>query len=517
MNIRHITRRQLLVGSAALGAVTALGPHFAFARNGGILRGRSYSDIQVMDPAYRLAQPEGDIMELIYTRLISSKPGEEWDWELDGAEMIDQTSPTTIAFRLRPGILFTNGYGEMTAEDVKYSYERIADPANESPYKDDWAVLDRVDITDRYSGVIVLKEPFAPLWSSTLPTPSAVILSKQALEEAGGRFEAIPPTSAGPYMIQDWQPKQSLTLVPDPDWNGEPAVFDEIVILPIEDPRVAELGFEAGEIDFTWTSISAIPRYLDNPPTGAYFIRTPSLAYVWMGMNVDNPVLQDLRLRRAIQHAIDVELVLDAAYFGAAAPSTGIVAPGLVGHREANLYGYDPERARELLAEAGVNSLDLTLDILNQPERLNAAQAIQALLAEVGISVTIRQHDSGTFWTLGDDKAGDSWKDIQLILGRFSMQPDPSWATAWFTPDQIGVWNWERFNSPEFGELHRKALVELDDAKRDEMYQRMQDLMEESGAYVFLTHEATGILARDTIVPAIRPDGVPLYSKFRRP
>jgi peptide/nickel transport system substrate-binding protein len=516
MRSPRITRRQLLAGSAAFTTLAALGPRFAYAAgHGGTLRVRAYSDIQVMDPAYRLAQPEGDVMEAIFTRLIMPKPGNEWDWALDGAEYIEQTSPTTIEFRLRPGIMFTNGFGEMTAEDVKFSYERIADPDNEAPYADDWAVLDRVDVTGRYSGVIVLTEPFAPLWTSTLPTPSGVILSKRAVEEAGGRFEAIPPTSAGPYMISEWQPKQSLTLVPDPDWNGEPAAFEEIVILPIEDPRSAELGFEAGELDYTWTSVSSIPRYLDNPPQGGQFIRTPSLAYVWMGMNVDNPELEDIRIRRAIQHAIDVPLVLDAAYFGAVEPSTGIIAPGLPGNRESNLYGYDPDRARELIAEAGAEGLQLTLACLNQPERVNAAQAIQALLGDVGITITIEQHDSGTFWTLGDDSSGDSWRNLQLILGRFSMQADPSWATAWFTPEQVGVWNWERFDSPEFGELHKQALVELDEAKRDEMYRRMQDLMEESGAYVFLTHEAVGVLVRDTIEAALRPDGVPLLSKFR--
>ena len=92
---------------------------------------------------------------------------------------------------------------------------------------------------------------------------------------------------------------------------------------------------------------------------------------------------------------------------------------------------------------------------------------------------------------------------------------DPSWATVWFTPEQIGVWNWERWNSPEFGELHKKALVELDPAKRDVMYKHMQDLMEQSGCYVFLTHEVQGVLSRDTTQPALLPDGRPLHALFR--
>ncbi len=243
-------------------------------------------------------------------------------------------------------------------------------------------------------------------------------------------------------------------------------------------------------------------------------VEKPSLAYVWLGMNQDNETLKDQKIRRAIQYAVDREAVVDAAYFGAAKTSTGIIAPGLPGHRDANLYSYDPDKARALLKEAGADGLKLTLDILNKTERLTAAQVIQSNLADVGIEVEIKQNDSGTFWTLGD-KNGDYWPKLQLILGRFSMQPDPSWATVWFTTDQIGVWNWERFSSPEFDKMHEEGLVETDPAKRDVLYKKMQDLMEESGDYVFLTHEATGVMHRDTVDPALKPNGEPLFQKFK--
>jgi peptide/nickel transport system substrate-binding protein len=127
----------------------------------------------------------------------------------------------------------------------------------------------------------------------------------------------------------------------------------------------------------------------------------------------------------------------------------------------------------------------------------------------------IDTHDSGTFWTLGDEKSGDSWKDLQLIYQRFSMNPDPSYATAWFTSDQVGVWNWQRWRSPEFDDLHKKALVERDPAKRDEMYKHMQDLMEDSGAYVFITHEANALIYRNGVAPALKPDGNAILQKFK--
>jgi len=145
-----------------------------------------------------------------------------------------------------------------------------------------------------------------------------------------------------------------------------------------------------------------------------------------------------------------------------------------------------------------------------------AVQIIQANLAEIGINVQINVHDSGSFWVLGSESSGDQWKNVQLFYQRYSMSPDPSWATMWFTCDQVGVWNWERVCNKDFDALHKQAVVELDNAKRDVMYQKLQDMMEESGAYRFITHEATPAIYRNTIVPGVRPDGHPLLRHFRK-
>ena len=512
--LAHVSRRTLLATAATAGAATMLSPRMAWSQDGKILKVRSYSDLQILDPAYRLSAPEGDIMRAIYAGLVSNEPGDSWDWKSVAVESIEQLDPMTIAFKLRDKIGFTDGFGQMTAEDVKFSIERVADPANESPYAGDWAALKEVEVKDTLSGIIHLKNAFAPLWTSTLPTTTCSILSKAAVEAAGGKLGAEPVAQSGQYILTEWTPKQRTVLKRNPDWAHEPGGYEEIHIFPIEDPSTAELGFEAGDLDYTWTSVSSIPRLKENPPAGAVVLEKPSLAYVWLGINQDVAPFDNPNIRRAIQYAIDREAVVDAAYFGAAATSTGIIAPGLPGHREANLYSYDPDKARELLEAEGATDLNVTLDILNQSERLTAAQVVQANLADVGITCEIKQNDSGTFWTLGS-KEGDYWDKLQLIIGRFSMEPDPSWATAWFTPEQIGVWNWERFNSPEFAELHAQGMVETDPAKRDEIYKKAQDLMEESGCYVFLTHEVTGVMHRDSVAPGLKPNGEPLLPDFK--
>lgn len=507
-------RRSFLAAAGAFGAAGIAAPRMALSQDGRALILRSYSDLQILDPAYRLSLPEEDIIRSIFAPLVIPQAGDVWGWKPIAVDSIEQLDDVTVAFTLKDGIGFTDGYGQMTADDVKFSLERIADPAMESPYAGDWGALKEVEVKDRLSGLIHLKNKFVPLWTTTLPTPASCILSRKAMEELGDKITTKPVAQSGQYLLAEWQPKQKTVLRRNPDWAHEPGGFEEIHIVPIEDPATAERGFEAGDLDYTWTSVSSIPRLRESPPQGSVVLEKPSLAYVWIGMNQDVAPFDNPNIRRAVQHAIDRETVVEAAYFGAAAVGNGIIAPGLPGARDKVTYDYDPDRARDLLAKEGASNLTVTLDILNQSERLTAAQVIQANLADVGISCEIKQNDSGTFWTLGS-KDGDYWNKLQMQLQRFSMQPDPSWATVWFTPEQIGVWNWERFDSAEYKALHDEGLVESDPSKRDEIYTKMQALMDESGCYVFLTHEVVGAIHRDDLEPGLKPNGESLFSEFK--
>ena len=514
-----IPRRRFLQSASALGVSAATGIGFGSARaEGATLKTRTYADIRSMDPAFSQGVVDEEIHSAIYSKLIQYKPGKEWDWQLDAAAMIEQVDPTHIKFALRDDVGFSGGYGSMTAEDVKYSFERIVDEALKSSNAPDWGPLDRVEVSGEREGVIVLKEPFQPLWSITLPYIAGNIVSKKAFEEAGGRIETTPVAMSGPYLWKSWEPKQKTTLVPNPDWKGEPAVgFDEIQIFHIDDEKAAEIAFEAGEIDFTRISLGSLEQFRANPPANSTLELLPSLYYAWVGMNMENEKLSNPRFRQAIQHAIDVTMIMEAAYFGAAEPSTGIIAPGLPGHRESSLVppAQDLERAKALLAESGMEGTTLTIDVLNKQEWATAAQIIQANLGQIGIPLEIKLHEAATFFALGDESAGESWKDIELVLNRFSMTPDPYYATSWFTCEQRGTWNWERFCSEEFDRLHREATAVSDEAERAAMYRKAQDLMEESGAYRFLTHEATAVVYRDSIAPALRPDGLPLLRYFK--
>ena len=508
-----VGRRKFLKGATALGAAAVLPMGLgsrAMAAGDGTLRVRSYGDLQSIDPAYSKGVIDEEIHAAIYNKLIQYKPGREWDWQMDAAAMIEQGDETHIKFALRDDIGFTNGFGAMTAEDVKYSFERIVAEETESPNKPDMGPLSHVEVTGEREGTIVLKEPFAPLWSIALPYITGNIVSKKAWEAAGGKATTDPLAESGPYLRDSWSPKEKTVLKRNPDWKGEAPAWDSIEILPIDDENTAEIAFEAGELDFTRVSLGSVERYRAGVPNGGTLLEYPSLYYAWLGMNLDHPKLQNKKLRQAIQHAIDVPSVLEAAYFGAVEPSTGIIAPGLAGNRPQSLVPpqADFEKAAALLAESGETNVTLKLDTLNKTTFTTAAQVIQATLAQIGITVEVNVLESGAFWASADNE------DLQLVLNRYSMTPDPYYATSWFTTEQVGHWNWERFSNEEFDQIHASAYQLTDQAKRAEMYQRAQDLMEESGAYRFLTHEATPVIHSAGVVPALRPDGLALLRYF---
>ncbi|SDG28066.1 peptide/nickel transport system substrate-binding protein [Limimonas halophila] len=517
-----ISRRGLL----QTGAVAVIGGSFmplsqaVRAAEGSVLTARSYADIDKLDPGFYQNAYNVDVMNCIYSKLVQYKSGHAWDWELQAAESIEQVDSTHIRFKLREGIMFTGGYGEMTAEDVKFSFERILE--HDSPVKGDWAALERVDVEDKYTGVIVLNRPFQPLWNITLPYGAGHIVSKKAVMEAtenGGDFGMNPPCFSGPYVLDEWKSGQHVKLKRNPDYTGPAEVgFDEVRILPMDDDKTAEIAYKSGDLDFTQISLASLKNFKQSPPAKTKIEEYPSLYYLWVGMNLDHPKLQDKNLRKAIQWAINTRQIVDAAYFGQAEPSTGIIAPGLVGHREEALIPPegDLEKAKAFMAKAGVDSVTLTIDTLNATTFKTIAEVVQAQLKRIGVDLEINVQDSGSFWTLGMESEGDRWQKVQLIVNRFSMVPDPYYATQWFTCEQVGKWNWERFCNEEFDKLHKQAVEVADKEKRAELYHRMQDIMEESGAYRFVTHEGNPVVYRETVSdPSVRPDGRPLYRDFK--
>ena len=508
MTTRRISRRSMLQGTASAALLAGV-PSVVSAQGQRILRVRMANDLVSLDPVITRSLTDICAIIGILNKLVVYKSSDRWEWRLDAAQSIEQVDPTHVKFTVRPGIMWTNGFGEMTAEDVKYSFERMIDPKLKSNNAPDWKLLDRVDVVDKYTGVIVLKAPFPGLFLGTLTRSAGTIVSKKAVESVGGSYKTEPPATSGPYLLKEWRPKDRIVLARNPGWNGPRPDFDEVHIRPIGDQKAAELAYEAGEIDVTDIAVSSVPKLQKAPPANTKILARPLIGIEWLGINTENPAFKDARVRRAVQLAVDTQGVIDAAYFGVAKPATGIVAPGIGGYRNQKLYPTrDVARAKQLLAQAGVpNGFPATLSVLNNTDIVTVAQVVQANLADVGIKLEIKPYEAGTFSSLGAEAKGTDWKDIQLYHQKWGLPPDPANMMQWFLPEQIGVWNWERWNDAEFAAMHKQALSEMDPKKRTDLFLRMQDRMEESGAFIWLTNGVQAMMYRSSMEPATTPDG----------
>ena len=155
MKLINLTRREFMPSAAALGLVATATPKVSLGAHHKVLRVRSASDIQDIDPGDPAAGSDQDVMMAIFNKLVAYDPmSSNWGWEHEAATSIEQLEPTHIRFTLMPGVEWTNGFGEMTSEDVKYSFERSADPDFGSWARVDWEQLEEVQIVDKYTGII---------------------------------------------------------------------------------------------------------------------------------------------------------------------------------------------------------------------------------------------------------------------------------------------------------------------------------------------------------------------------
>jgi peptide/nickel transport system substrate-binding protein len=476
-----------------------------------ILTVRLYGDIQNLDPAFRISENDEVVSNAVMNGLVRYCPN-SYDICNQLAEEIEQSEDgLEIRFKLREGVMWHEGYGELTTEDVKYSYERFIDPDLDADYADDWATLDRVEIIDDYNGIIHLKEPYAPLWNSTLPVNSGNIVCKEFVEEVGLEGFATDIIGTGPYLFTEWRPQEKVILTKNPDYWGDEPYWDEIHLIPIEDDKAGEVALESGDLDFGLISLQSMERFETNSEFEV--LSRPSLRYYWIGMNMVHPKLQDVNVRKAIIHGIDVPSILQAAYQGKVQRTCALIPPGLTGYWEdAPCYERDVEKAKEYLAEAGLESLDLRLDLQDTSEERIWAEIVQQNLKEVGINVELNPMDSSTYWTTTFGE--QACENNELAVGSYSMQPDPAWATMWFTCDQVGKWNAFCWCNEEYDELHKEALVTLDTEKRHELYVEMQKLWDEAAHTVWVTNGARVYGYQSDIEPATTPNGKPQVEFF---
>ena len=282
-------------------------------------------------------------------------------------------------------------------------------------YADDWAALDHVEVIDKYNGKIILKEPFAALWKTTLPIGSGAIVSKKWVEEVGLDKFKTDVIGTGPYYIADWQQKQQITLKRNPDYYGKPRPSMRSISSRWKTTRPPRSPWRPARSNFGRISTSSIQRYESGGEVK--LLRKPSLRFRWIGMNVENPKLQDINVRQAIRYALDVPGMVQATYMGQADVEYALIPPGLVGYwKDAPHYERDVAKAKEYMQKAGIDTLDLKINIQDTTEYRSWAEIAQQNLKDIGINLTINPLDSRRVLVIGLGRAGQIGRVVQRQL-----------------------------------------------------------------------------------------------------
>ncbi len=376
-----INRRQALVGGSALLAAATTGllkPRFAHAADDTITI-RTEEDLSNLDPANRTGPIDVNVINAVQQGLIAFKPGST-EWELDAAEDLKQVSDTEISFKLRPGLKFTDGYGDVDRrgrEVLLRTFHQAGFRGQEGHLCRRLAGAGPCRVTGPLTGKLVLKNAAPALWVIALADGSGRIISKKAFEKLGEKGIATTLIGSGPYVLKEWKQRDHYTLVANPDYKGPiKSHFKTIIGKPIAEQKTADLAFQAGEIDFTQISPTNVKTFKALPKTTV--TEVPAIDYIWFGPNIEAKPFDNVKVRQALRLAVDIDAVLTGAYGGLYPRANALLAPGLIGYwKDAPVYKRDVEAAKKLLEEAGQGGgFKTRLTILSNAEN----QAVAAIV-----------------------------------------------------------------------------------------------------------------------------------------
>lgn len=364
--------------------------------------GLGFDDIRTLDPQMAVASSDIPIVPHIYESLAAFPGGElgsedlrpmlaeRWESSPDGREW---------TFHLRQGVQWQGGYGPFTSADVKFSLERLAGDTIASPFRQSFGDVESLDADDPQVFRIVLKRGDPFLLQRLVNFQMGFIVCKAAVE--AGVDLATTPVGTGPFQFSEYRPREDLTLVRNPDYWGTAPVIEEIVyhLMPTANSR--ELALQAGEVDLIDIEArrDAVERVRQlGVEVDISTIGAPQVLHV----NLTKPPFDDLRVRQALAHATDRENLV--AFMGPELVDAeySCVPMGYLGHLDdLPRLEYDVERARALLAEAGLpDGFTTQVIISNSTMYLPVMQVLQEQWKKAGIVIELQVVDHPTFHRL---------------------------------------------------------------------------------------------------------------------
>lgn len=359
-------------------------------------------DITTVDPQGGVGIIDRNVLQNSYDGIIRRDgetgeiiPHAITEWSLSDDELVWTLS-------LRDDITFHDGE-HFTAEDLQASVERITHPDLNSQSANFWDGIEEIVILDDYTVEFHLDEPnpLLMIFGERLQ-----LVSKRWADEVGNDpYTGEEPVGMGAYRIVDWRRDDQIVFEAFDDYFlGRPEI-DRVIFRPIPDEAARLAALRAGEVDIVTPLSPQFADEVDNDPN-LQVIAGLSMARVRLSMDQRESPWDILEVRQAVNYAVDVETIVNELVFGAV-QIPGVLNPEEVGYAGLEPYPYDPDRARELLAEAGYPDGFGPFEFSVNPsyaQSEEAAQAVQSFLAEVGIQAELRVYDPGDFNTRKREK-----------------------------------------------------------------------------------------------------------------
>ncbi|MCF1504702.1 ABC transporter substrate-binding protein [Afifella sp. H1R] len=488
--------RTALFGLCALALAAGFVPSAEAQTPPNVLIVGQIAEPKSLDPHAVTASNDFRILVNLYDGLVRTKDctlepepalAKSWEVSEDGL---------TYTFHLREGVSFHDGT-PFNAEAVKFNFERMLD--EDHPYHDTgpfplaffFSSVDEITTPDDMTVVFKLKEPYAPFLSN-LAYPTGLIVSPEAVKEYGkdvGRH----PVGTGPFKFETWDSNTRVVLSRNDDyWDGAPSL-EAVVFRPITDANTRIAEMLSGGIDvMVEVPPDNLATFADDPTFKVYEQAGPHLWYVIL--NTKDGPFADKRVRQAVNYAINKRSLVDNVLQGTAEVAAGPVPPAFAWAHNDDVkpYPYDPEKAKALLKEAGVEKAELTFYVTEggsgMLDPVPMGTAIQADLAKVGLDAKIESYEWNTF--LAQVNPGLEGKADMAEMAWMTNDPD---TLPYLTlrsdalPDE-GGFNSGYYSNEKVDELLEKARRSTDQDERAELYKEAQVIIHDDAPWIFIAN-----------------------------
>ena len=423
--------------------------------------------------------PSSAITANIFNKLLKYNKNLDLEGELVTSWQVS-TDQKTITFKLKPNLKWADGKA-LTSADVLWTWQAITDDKNGSPYASDFQLVKKAEAPDPLTFSVTYSEPYAPAldsWAGLQVLPKHLLEGKDLHTTAFARK----PIGSSYYQLDNWATGENIKLSRNPTSTLGPANIDKLVSRIIPDTSAQFLELMAGNIDSMSLDPTQFSRIVPARPKlneKLNLYKELGSGYTYMGFNLKRKPFDDVRVRQAINYAIDKQEIIDGVYLGL---GINIASPYKPGTRWSNPnlqpYPYDPEKAKTLLKEAGfvLNSEGilerdgkaLSFEIITNQnkEREKSSVLIQRRLKALGIDVKIRSIEWASFISRFI-KTGDF--DV-VVLG-WSLGLDPDQYSIWHSSQQGGdKFNFIGYGNPKVDKLLERGRTELDPDKRQVIY-----------------------------------------------